>query len=81
VRREGTFLWYSANTELLQKLLGFLYAARWLAAPLTSPSPDLIHAIREYRKLADKPFTLQGSEYEQANLNVWNEPKYCSGSF
>jgi ArsR family transcriptional regulator len=26
VRREGTFLWYSANTESLQKLLGFLYA-------------------------------------------------------
>jgi ArsR family transcriptional regulator len=26
VRREGTFLWYSANTASLQKLLGFLYA-------------------------------------------------------
>ncbi len=26
VRREGTFLWYSANTEALQDLLGFLYA-------------------------------------------------------
>ena len=26
VRREGTFLWYSANTEALQALLGFLYA-------------------------------------------------------
>src|SRR4029077_18487661 len=26
VRREGTFLWYSANAESLQKLLGFLYA-------------------------------------------------------
>ena len=26
VRREGTFLWYSANTEALQQLLGFLYA-------------------------------------------------------
>ena len=26
VRREGTFLWYSANTHSLQKLLGFLYA-------------------------------------------------------
>jgi DNA-binding transcriptional ArsR family regulator len=26
VRRERTFLWYSANTESLQKLLGFLYA-------------------------------------------------------
>ena len=26
VRREGTFLWYSANTDALQELLGFLYA-------------------------------------------------------
>jgi DNA-binding transcriptional ArsR family regulator len=26
VRRESTFLWYSANAEALQKLLGFLYA-------------------------------------------------------
>ena len=26
VRREGTFLWYSANTAGLQELLGFLYA-------------------------------------------------------
>src|SRR3954453_2391261 len=26
VRRDGTFLWYSANTEGLQELLGFLYA-------------------------------------------------------
>lgn len=26
VRREGTFLWYAANTEALQALLGFLFA-------------------------------------------------------
>src|SRR6202162_2055311 len=26
VRREGTFLWYSANAEALQELLAFLYA-------------------------------------------------------
>ena len=26
VRREGTFLWYSASTDALQELLGFLYA-------------------------------------------------------
>src|SRR6267143_956034 len=25
VRREGTFLWYAANIEVLQELLGFLY--------------------------------------------------------
>ena len=26
VRRESTYLWYSANADALQKLLGFLYA-------------------------------------------------------
>jgi DNA-binding transcriptional ArsR family regulator len=26
VRREGTYLWYSANTEVLRELLGFPYA-------------------------------------------------------
>jgi ArsR family transcriptional regulator len=26
VRREGTFLWYTANTDALEDLLGFLYA-------------------------------------------------------
>ena len=26
VRRDGTFLWYSANTDALKELLGFLYA-------------------------------------------------------
>jgi ArsR family transcriptional regulator, arsenate/arsenite/antimonite-responsive transcriptional repressor len=26
VRRNGTFLWYTASTEALQELLGFLYA-------------------------------------------------------
>jgi ArsR family transcriptional regulator, arsenate/arsenite/antimonite-responsive transcriptional repressor len=26
VRREGTFLWYTANTAAIEELLGFLYA-------------------------------------------------------
>jgi DNA-binding transcriptional ArsR family regulator len=26
VKRDGTFLWYSANCEALQELLGFLFA-------------------------------------------------------
>ncbi len=39
VRREGTYLWYSANAEALQELLGFLYAeccTRNKAVPVTS---------------------------------------------
>jgi len=31
VRREGIYLWYSANTEALQELLGFLYPMLALA--------------------------------------------------
>ena len=27
---------------------------------------DLVHAIREYRKLGDQPLTLRGSEYAHA---------------
>ncbi len=26
VRRDGTFLWYAANTEVLREILGFLFA-------------------------------------------------------
>ena len=26
IRRDGTFLWYSANADVLQELLGFLFA-------------------------------------------------------
>ncbi len=31
---------------------------------------DLVHAIREYRKLANQPSTLQGSEYAHALLEL-----------
>jgi DNA-binding transcriptional ArsR family regulator len=39
VRREGTYLWYSANAEALQELLAFLYAeccTRNKAVPVSS---------------------------------------------
>src|SRR5574337_596559 len=26
VRRDGTYLWYTANTEAIQEIIGFLYA-------------------------------------------------------
>ncbi len=49
VRREGTFLWYTANTEALQELLGFLFAEcctrnsaieATTIVQLEGPSPD-----------------------------------------
>jgi ArsR family transcriptional regulator, arsenate/arsenite/antimonite-responsive transcriptional repressor len=37
VRREGTFLWYAANTETLRDLLGFLYAECCTRTQAVSP--------------------------------------------
>jgi len=31
---------------------------------------DLVHAVREYRKLVDEPLTLRGSEYANAVQNL-----------
>jgi ArsR family transcriptional regulator len=45
VRREGTFLWYSANTKALQELLGFLYAE--CCTRNNAIEPDRIVSIRE----------------------------------
>src|SRR5437868_3990623 len=41
VRREGTFLWYSANEDALQELLGFLYAECCTRNKAVAPSKVL----------------------------------------
>jgi DNA-binding transcriptional ArsR family regulator len=41
VRREGTFLWYTANTEALQELLNFLYAGCCTRSKAVKPG-DLV---------------------------------------
>src|SRR6185295_11457089 len=38
VRRDGTFLWYSANATALQELLGFLYAECCTRSKAVAPS-------------------------------------------
>ena len=38
VRREGTFLWYSVNTEALEGLLQFLYAECCTRTPVVAPA-------------------------------------------
>src|SRR4051812_31852816 len=38
VRREGTFLWYSANSDALQELLSFLYAECCTRSKAVEPS-------------------------------------------
>ena len=44
VRREGTFLWYSANTTAIERLLNFLYAE--CCTRTTVISPDAIKGRR-----------------------------------
>lgn len=38
VRRDGTYLWYSANSEALQELLGFLYEECCTRSGAVAPS-------------------------------------------
>jgi DNA-binding transcriptional ArsR family regulator len=45
VRREGTFLWYTANTEALQELLNFLYAECCTRSKAVKPS-DLVLIVQ-----------------------------------
>jgi DNA-binding transcriptional ArsR family regulator len=45
VRREGTHLWYRANTEALKDLLGFLYAECCTRTQVVAPK-DLVSISR-----------------------------------
>jgi DNA-binding transcriptional ArsR family regulator len=45
VRREGTYLWYTANTEALQELLNFLYAGCCTRSKAVKPG-DLVLTIQ-----------------------------------
>jgi len=45
VRREGTFLWYRANTNTLKDLLGFLYAECCTRNHVVSPK-DIVSICR-----------------------------------
>jgi len=45
VRREGTFLWYRANTNALKDLLGFLYAECCTRNHVVSPK-DIVSICR-----------------------------------
>lgn len=48
VRREGSFLWYTANTESLQELITFLYAE--CCTRNRAIEPDSLVAIGQTRK-------------------------------
>jgi ArsR family transcriptional regulator, arsenate/arsenite/antimonite-responsive transcriptional repressor len=43
VRREGTFLWYTANTEAIEKLLKFLFAECCTRTSGISPERITVH--------------------------------------
>jgi ArsR family transcriptional regulator, arsenate/arsenite/antimonite-responsive transcriptional repressor len=49
VRREGTFLWYAANTDTLRDLLGFLYAECCTRSHAVSPR-EIVWIGRHVRK-------------------------------
>ena len=43
VRREGTFLWYTANTDALERLLKFLFAECCTRTSAISPERITVH--------------------------------------
>ena len=49
VRREGTFLWYTANTEALQELLNFLYAECCTRSKAVKPG-DLVLIVQASKR-------------------------------
>jgi DNA-binding transcriptional ArsR family regulator len=53
VRREGTFLWYTANTEALQELLNFLYAECCTRNKALQPG-DLVLTVRASKASQDR---------------------------
>jgi ArsR family transcriptional regulator, arsenate/arsenite/antimonite-responsive transcriptional repressor len=52
VRREGTFLWYMANTDSLQEILNFLYAQ--CCAPSRGMEPGQLITIGQFPRKAQK---------------------------
>jgi DNA-binding transcriptional ArsR family regulator len=53
VRREGTFLWYTANTEALQELLNFLYAECCTRNKVVKPG-DLVLIVQASKGSEEK---------------------------
>jgi ArsR family transcriptional regulator, arsenate/arsenite/antimonite-responsive transcriptional repressor len=49
VRREGTYLWYAANTEGLRDLLGFLYAECCTRSKAVNPQ-EIVWIGKPHRK-------------------------------
>jgi DNA-binding transcriptional ArsR family regulator len=47
VRREGTFLWYTANTAALQEVLGFLYAECCTRSAAIAPDSIVLQIERK----------------------------------
>ena len=48
VRREGTYLWYTANTEALEDLLHFLFAECCTRNPVVSPARFITEINHEH---------------------------------
>jgi len=48
VRREGTYLWYSANTDALREVMGFLYAECCTRSRAVRPE-SIVQVAKEIR--------------------------------
>jgi ArsR family transcriptional regulator, arsenate/arsenite/antimonite-responsive transcriptional repressor len=70
VRREGTYLWYSANTVVLQELLGFLYAECCTRNKAVEPEKNpllQIGGINEYGCEGDRSGKIRRSRQTRAH--------------
>ena len=70
MRREGTFLWYSANTEALQELLGFLYAECCTRNKAIEPQSDCLLLRKDKTMSTQNVKEVVKEKYGQAALRV-----------
>ncbi len=81
VRREGTYLWYSANAEALQELLGFLYAECCTRNKAIEPTGDCAPVpVNEERTNRWNIKEVVKEKYGQAALRVNAGGSSCCGA-
>ena len=83
VRRDSTFLWYTANTEALEELLGFLYAECCTRNKAIKPEAIITFANTSDRPKQGDPWkskTIVKEKYGQAALRVATGGSSCCGA-
>ena len=84
VRREGTFLWYTANTEALQELLGFLYAECCTRNKAVKPENGIVGALvwpENRRAMSTQSIKeVVKEKYGEAALRIHSGGSSCCGA-